>query len=214
VDVVLDNLDVFRAGLRTTVSLTLLSYATALAIGIVVAACRVSPIPPLRLAGAFFVETVRNTPLTVLFVLFFFGLTKVGIKYGAFTTAVIVLGGYTGAFVGETVRAGINAVSRGQAEAARSLGLTFPQVLRIVVLPQALRTVVAPLGSLFIALIKNSSVAAIIAVPELVHRTDILANDTALPIPVFLGAAVAYLLLTIPSGFAFRAIEHRVAIKR
>lgn len=213
-DVVFDNLDVFFAGLRTTVSLTLLSYAAALVIGIVVAACRVSPIPPLRFAGAFYVETVRNTPLTVLFVLFFFGLTKVDIKYSAYMTAVIVLGGYTGAFVGETVRSGINTVSRGQAEAARSLGLTFPQVLSIVVLPQALRTVVAPLGSLFIALIKNSSIAALIAVPELVYRTDSLSNDTARPIPIFLGAAVAYLLLTIPSGFAIRAIEHRAAIKR
>src|SRR3954466_10016261 len=107
--------------MRTTVSLTLLAFALALLIGIVVAACRVSPVPPLRAAGTFYVETVRNTPLTVLFVLFFFGITKVGITYGAFTTAVIVLGGYTGAFVAETVRAGINSVGRGQAEAARSL---------------------------------------------------------------------------------------------
>jgi glutamate transport system permease protein len=214
VDVVFGHLDVFLAGIRTTVSLTLLSYVVALVVGIVVAACRVSPVTPLRAVGTSYVETVRNTPLTVLFVLFFFGLTKVDIKYSAFVTAVIVLGGYTGAFVGETVRSGINAVSRGQAEAARSLGLTFPQVLRIVVLPQALRTVVAPLGSLFIALIKNSSIAALIAVPELVYRTDALSNDTARPIPVFLGAAVAYLLLTIPSGFAIRAIEERAAIKR
>lgn len=213
-DVVFDNLDVFLAGLRTTVSLTLLSYAAALVIGIVVAACRVSPIPPLRFTGAFYVETVRNTPLTVLFVLFFFGLTKVDIKYSAYVTAVIVLGGYTGAFVGETVRSGINTVSRGQAEAARSLGLTFPQVLRIVVLPQALRTVVAPLGSLFIALIKNSSIAAIISVAELVFRTEDLANDTAQVIPVFLGSALAYLIMTVPSGFAFATLERRVAIRR
>ena len=126
-DVVFDNLDVFAEGMRTTVSLTLLSFAVAFVIGIVVAACRVSPVPPLRIAGAFYVETVRNTPLTVLFVLFFFGLTKVGIKYGAFTTAIIVLGGYTGAFVGETVRAGINSVSRGQAEAARPWGSRSPR---------------------------------------------------------------------------------------
>jgi glutamate transport system permease protein len=214
VDVVFDNLDVFLAGMRATMSLTLLSFAMAFAIGIVVAACRVSPIPPLRLVGTLYVETVRNTPLTVLFVLFFFGLTKVGIKYGAFTTAVIVLGGYTGAFVGETVRSGINAVSRGQAEAARALGLTFPQVFRIIVLPQALRTVVAPLGSLFIALIKNSSIAALISVKELVFRTDALASDTARVIPVFLGAAVAYLILTVPSGVIVGVLERRTAIRR
>ena len=213
-DVILDNLDVYVAGMRTTMSLTLLSFAVAFVIGIVVATFRVSPIPPLRVAGAFYVETVRNTPLTVLFVLFFFGLTKVGIKYGAFTTAVIVLGGYTGAFIGETVRSGINTVSRGQAEASRALGLTFAQVLRIVVLPQALRTVVAPIGSLFIALIKNSSIAALISVEELVFRTDALANDTAQVIAVYLGAVVAYLILTVPSGLAFSALERRVAIRR
>jgi glutamate transport system permease protein len=214
VDVVLDNLDVFIAGLRTTVGLTLLSYAVALGVGIVIAACRVSPIPPLRWAGVFYVETVRNTPLTVLFVLFFFGLPKVDILFEPFPTAVIVLGGYTGAFVAETVRSGINTVSRGQAEAARSLGLTFPQVLRIVVLPQALRSVVGPLGGLFIALTKNSSIAAIISVSELVFRTDNLANETARAVPVYLGAAVAYLLVTIPSGVAFRALERRVAFRR
>jgi glutamate transport system permease protein len=214
VDVVLDNLDVFLAGMRVTALLTLVSFVVAFVVGLIVAGCRVSPIPPLRWAGAFYVETVRNTPLTVLFVLFFFGLTKVGIIYGAFTTAVIVLGGYTGAFVAETVRAGINAVGRGQAEAARSLGLTFPQVLILVILPQALRTVVPPLGGLFIALIKNSSIAALIAVPELVFRTDSLANTTSQPIPVYLGAACAYLVMTVPSGYAISVLERRVAIHR
>jgi glutamate transport system permease protein len=214
VDIVFDNLDVFAEGMRTTVSLTLLSYAVAFVIGIVVAACRVSPIPPLRVAGAFYVETVRNTPLTVLFVLFFFGLPKVGIIYEPFPTAIIVLGGYTGAFVAETIRSGINTVAVGQAEAARSLGLTFPQVLFLVILPQALRTVVAPLGSLFIALIKNSSIALVIAVEELVFLTDSLANETAQPIPIYLGAAAAYLLLTVPSGVVIGVIERRVAIKR
>lgn len=213
-DVVWDNLDVFTAGLRTTLWLTLLSFGAALLVGVALAAGRVSPVPPLRAAGAFYVEMARNTPLTVLFVLFFFGLTKVGIKFSAFNTAVIVLGGYTGAFVGETVRSGINAVSRGQAEAARALGLTFPQVLVTVVLPQALRTVVGPLGNLFIALTKNSSIAAVIAVPELVYRTDLLVDQTARPIPIFLGAAAAYLVLTIPSGLAFRALEARTAIRR
>ncbi len=213
-DVVLDNLGVFAEGMRTTMSLTLLSFAAAFVIGIVVAACRVSPVPPLRLAGAFYVETIRNTPLPVLFVLFFFGLTKVGIQYAGFTTAVIVLAGYTGAFLGETVRSGINTVSAGQAEAARALGLTFPQVLGLIVLPQALRTVVAPIGSLFIALIKNSSIAAIISVAELVFRTEDLANDTAQVIPVFLGSALAYLIMTVPSGFAFATLERRVAIRR
>src|SRR5688572_19262731 len=192
--------------MRTTVSLTLLAFTAAMVVGTVVAAFRVSPVPPLRWAGATYVELVRNTPLAVLFVLFYFGVTKVGIIYGPFTSAVIVLGAYTGAFVAETVRSGVNAVATGQAEAARALGLTFPQVLRIVVLPQAFRTVVAPLGNLFIALTKNSSVASVISVLELTEVADRLNTSTARPIPVFLGAAVAYLVLTMPSGWAVGAI--------
>ena len=213
-NVVLDNLGTYAEGMRTTVSLTLLSFAAAMVVGTVVAAFRVSPIPPLRWAGTTYVELVRNTPLAVHFVLFYFGLTKVGVRYGVFTSAVIVLAMYTSSFVAETVRSGVNAVATGQAEAARSLGLTFTEVLLVVVLPQAFRTVVAPLGNLFIALTKNSSVASVISVLEITEVADRLNTNTARPIPVFLGAAFAYLLLTLPSGWAVGAIERRVAIKR
>lgn len=212
--VVLDNLDVFVEGARTTAVLTFASYAVALVVGLMIATFRVSPIPPLRLAGTTYVTFVRNSPLTVLFFLFFFGLTKVGILFSPFPTAVIVLGGYTGSFVGETIRSGINTVNRGQAEAARAIGLTFPQTLVSVVLPQALRSVVAPLGSLFIALTKNSSIASLFVVEELTFKVDSLANNTARGIPVFVGAALMYLAMTIPSGIGVAALERRVAIKR
>jgi glutamate transport system permease protein len=214
VGVVLDNLDAYANGLRLTVALTLLSFALAFVLGTVLAACRVSPVPPLRAAAATYTELVRNTPLTVLFVLFFFGLPKIGVRYSPFTSAVVVLSAYTGAFLGETIRSGINTVAVGQAEAARSLGLTFPQVLGGIVLPQAFRSVVAPIGNLFIALTKNTSVALVIAVHELTFETYRLNTDLARPIPIFLGAATAYLVLTIPSGLAFGALERRVAIKR
>ena len=213
-EVVLDNLDLFLRGMRTTVSLTVLSFAAAFVIGTVVAAFRVSPVPPLRAVGAFYVATVRNTPLAVLMVLFFFALPDVGIIFSAYVSAVIVLSAYTGAFVGETIRSGVNAVSRGQGEAARAIGLTFPQSMRIIVLPQAFRTVVAPLGSLFIALIKNSALAALISVNELAGTAEQLITDTARPIPIFFGAAAAYLVLTIPSGLVLGRLEHRLAIKR
>lgn len=179
-----------------------------------VAAFRVSPVGPLRAAGTAWVEIVRNIPLTVIFVLFFFGFTKIGISYPPFVSAVIVLSAYTSAFIAETVRSGVNAVSRGQAEAARAIGLTFPQTLAVVVLPQAFRTVVAPLGNLFIALTKNSSIASVIAVAELTRVTSDLNTATAAGAPLFVGAAVAYLLLTLPSGFLFGFIERRVAVKR
>ena len=213
-DVVLDNADLYWAGLRTTVALTLVSFVVAFVLGVVVASFRVSPVPPLRGAGAFYVETFRNTPLAVLMLLFYGGFTKLGVRYDEFTSAVIVLSVYTSTFIAETVRSGINTVARGQAEAARALGLTFPQVLGTIVLPQALRTVVAPLGSLFIALTKNSSLASIISVVELTEAADRVHNRAADPIAAFLGAALAYLILTFPSGLAVGALERRVAVKR
>lgn len=200
--------------MRTTIVLTLASFAVAMVVGTVVAAFRVSPVPPLRAAGALWVQMLRNTPLTVLLLLFVFGFTKIGLAYSYEVSSIIVFGAYTSAFVAETVRSGINAVARGQAEAARAIGLTFPQILRIVVLPQAFRTVVPPLGNIFIALTKNTSIASIVSVDDLAEVADRLNSATARPIAVFLGAAAAYLMLTLPSGFAFGWLERKVAIRR
>jgi glutamate transport system permease protein len=183
-------------------------------VGVLVAACRVSPVPPLRAAGTVYVELVRNCPLTVLFVLFFFGLPNAGIIYPRFASAVIVLGVYTSAFVAEVVRSGINTVASGQAEAARALGLTFTQMLGSIVLPQALRTVVAPLGNVFIALVKNSSIAYTISVIELTGTAQRIAVATADFFPAFMAAAVIYLAITLPSGWVIGRIEQRVAVRR
>lgn len=213
-DVILDNLDRFAEGLWLTVQLTVLSYLLAFVIGTVIAAFRVSPVAPMRAAGTAYVELVRNTPLLVLLVLAFFGFPKLGIVWSPFVTAVVMLSVYTGAFVGETIRAGINTVARGQAEAARAIGLTFPQTLGLVVLPQALRSVVPPLGNLFIALTKNSSLAYAISVVELTGTADRLGNESAQYLAAFGGAFVAYLILTLPSGLLFGVLERRVAVRR
>ena len=212
--VVLDNLGLYAEGIRTTVVLTLASFTVALVVGTAVAAARVSRVPPLRAAGALWVEVIRNTPLAVQFVIFFFGFTKIGIQYPAFTSSIIVLGAYTSAFVAETLRSGVNSVATGQAEAGRALGLRFSQLLAVIVLPQAFRTVVGPLGSVFIALTKNSSLAGLISVLELTEVADRLNTETARPLAVFAGAAIGYLLLTLPSGWAVGQIERRVAIRR
>lgn len=209
-----DNLDVFWAGLRTTAALTGLSFMLALLIGVVLAACRVSPVRPLRAAAMFYVETVRNMPLTVHMLLAFFGWPKLGFRYSPFVTAVIVLAYYTGAFVGETIRAGINTVGRGQVEAARSIGLGFGKQLRLVVLPQALRSVVAPLGSLLSALVRNSAVAYTIAVLDIMGRSDRLITTTAKPLEVLIGAALTYYVLTIPIAFGINAVDRRQRIIR
>jgi glutamate transport system permease protein len=212
--VIVDHIGQYLGGMGDTVALTLLSFAIAFVIGVVVAGFRVSPVPPLRAVGSVYVNIVRNTPLLLIFVIFFQGLPKVGILFSPFPSAIVVLSLYTGTFVAETVRAGINSVAVGQAEAGRSLGMTFPQVLVVVVLPQALRTVVQPLGSIFIALIKNSALATIIAVPNLGRVASEVAVETAQIVPSYIGAGLAYLALTLPSGQVVGWLERRVAIKR
>lgn len=212
--VVLDHLPEFLRATRSTAELTALSFLVALIGGTVMAAFRVSPVPPLRWVGTVYVELIRNTPLIVLFFLFFFGLPQVGVRFSTFTSAIIVLSGYTGTFVAETVRAGINTVAAGQVEAARSLGLTFPQTLGIVVMPQAFRAVVAPLGSVLIALIKNSAVASTIAATELTFFSNQLNNQTARPVAVYVGAALFYMALALPTGWAVGWLERKVAITR
>jgi glutamate transport system permease protein len=214
VDVIVDNFGRFADGFWITVQLTLLSFVFAFIIGVLVAGFRVSPIPPLRAAGALYVETVRNTPLLVLLILAFFGLPKLGFTWSAFITAIVVMSIYTGAFVGEAIRAGINTVGVGQVEAARAIGLRFSQVLGLVVLPQALRSVVQPLGSLFSALVRNTSLAYAISVLDLTGTADRVGNETAQYLPAFTGAFIGYLILTLPAGFVFGVIERRVAVKR
>ncbi|MEX0789802.1 MAG: amino acid ABC transporter permease, partial [Actinomycetota bacterium] len=186
----------------------------AVVIGVVVAGFRLSPGPPLRAAGAFYVETVRNIPPLVLLLVFYFGFPDIGIVYSEFVSAALILALYTGAFVGEAIRSGINTVARGQAEAARAVGLTFSQTLVLVVMPQALRSVVPPMGNLFIALVKNTSLASVISVAELTFISKRLITDTAEGLLVFFGTAMAYLVLTLPAGWIVGRIERKSAIKR
>lgn len=212
--VVLEHLGDFATAIRTTLWLSVLAFALALLLGFAVATMRVSPVAPLRAAGLLYVETFRNIPLTAFFALAVFGLPKVGILISFFAFAVMVLGVYTGAFVSEAVRSGINTVAAGQAEAARSLGLTFGQTLTNVVLPQALRSVVQPIGSLFIALVKNSAIASVFAVAELTQNFDTLTERASATLPLLGGTAVAYLLITIPAGLLTGVVERKVAFKR
>jgi glutamate transport system permease protein len=212
VDAVLDNLDLYRQGFLTTLALTALSSALALALGTLLAAMRVSPVPPLRAAGALYVETVRNTPLTVVFFFAVFVLPQVDVRLSFFVFAVVAVTLYHAAFFCEAVRSGINAVSAGQAEAARSIGLTFGQSLRLVILPQAFRTVIPPIINVVIALTKNTSIAAAFGVLELTGVGQRLANaNSDAVIPLLLGIVVCYLVITLPSGWLAGALERRVA---
>ena len=211
----IDNFPLLRDAFLTTLSVALLAGLLALVLGTVLAAFRVSPITPLRGLATFYVETFRNTPLTVVFFFIIFGLPQIDFAVGFFTGAVLSVGLYTAAFVCEAVRSGINAVSPGQAEASRALGLTFSQSLREVVLPQAFRTVVPPLGNVFIAMVKNTSIAAGFAVTELTASLSRLSNANGGEILLVLFAVVVgYMLITLPAAYLVSRVERRVAILR
>ncbi|MBM7805386.1 glutamate transport system permease protein [Geodermatophilus bullaregiensis] len=211
-----DNADLLWSAFLTTLSLAVVSGVCALVLGTVLAAMRVSPVAPLRGLATFYVEVFRNTPLTVVFFFLAFGIVQIDLQFPSrFITAVAALSLYTAAFVCEALRSGINAVPPGQAEAARALGLTFGQSLRQVVLPQAFRTVVPPLGNVWIALAKNTSIAAGFAVTDLTAALQRLANANADQLlAVFAAVVLGYLVITLPSAWLIRAIETRVAIVR
>jgi glutamate transport system permease protein len=195
---------------------------SALVLGVVLAAMRVSPVPVLRGFGTAWVNVFRNTPLTLIIFFCYFGLyATLGLKLSDdidvnnFWLGVVGLSVYTAAFVCEAFRSGINTVPPGQAEAARAVGLTFTQTLRIVVLPQAGRAVIAPLGSIFIALCKNSTIVGTIGLLEASNIMKQLINDNGdAVIAIFLVFAGTFAAVLIPVGYLFGWLANRLAVQR
>ncbi|GGO07196.1 putative glutamate ABC transporter, permease [Microbispora rosea subsp. aerata] len=222
-EAVVDELPVILGAFWLTVKLTVVSGVISLVWGIVLAAMRVSPLPVLRGAGALYVNVLRNTPLTLIIVFCGLGLGTVmnvqfsqdDLSLNSFWLSIVGLSAYTSAFVCEVVRSGINTVPLGQAEAARAIGLTFLQTLRLVILPQAVRAVIAPLGSLLNALVKNTTVAAAIGVMEAALRMKNLfdAHGDAI-IPIFLGFAAGFIVLTLPLNLLSGRLAQRLAVAR
>lgn len=204
-----------------TIRLAFFSAIGALLLGTVVAVMRVSPVAVLRLMGTWYVNVFRNTPLTLLMVLSVLGLTFImGIslsddfQQNAIRWAIVMLSVYHAAFVCEALRSGVNTVPAGQAEAARSIGLTFGQSMWTVVLPQAFRGSIAPLGSTLIALIKNTTVAAVIGTPEAAGlMQEIIENETG-SFAVFAVFAAGFVILTLPLGLYFTSLSRRLAVRR
>jgi len=214
-NVLLDHFALFREGFLGTVELTALSGLIALMLGVVIAAFRVSPVPPLRYFGATWVLLFRNTPLTLLFFVVVLALPRLGLNtWSFFQLAVLALSTYTSAFVCEAVRSGINTVPLGQAEAARSIGMTFTQTLRLIVLPQATRTALPPIGSLMIALTRNSAIAGGFSVFELFSVQKTLSEEGYGIWTIFVWVAAAYLLLAFAISALFRFLENRMAVAR
>ncbi|WP_405906319.1 MULTISPECIES: amino acid ABC transporter permease [unclassified Streptomyces] len=206
-----------------TVKLTALSALGSLVLGTLLAAMRVSPVPLMRGFGTAYVNIVRNIPLTVIIVFASLGLADIfGVTLGApddfkvqgFRLAVLGLAGYHAAFVCEALRSGINTVPPGQAEAARAIGLSFSQVLRLIVLPQAFRSVIGPLANVLIALTKNTTVAAAIGVAEAAYLMKEMIENEAQTLAIGAVFAFGFVVLTLPTGLLLGWLSKRLAVKR
>ncbi|ANW17737.1 amino acid ABC transporter permease [Streptomyces clavuligerus] len=207
----------------TTTQLAVYSAIGSLVWGTVLVAMRVGPVPVMRAFATGYVNVVRNTPLTVVVVACSLGLNQtLRFSLGAdnfedigFRMAVLGLVAYTGTFVCEALRSGINTVPVGQAEAARALGLSFLQVLTLIILPQAFRSVVAPLANVLIALTKNTTVAAAIGVTEAaLLMSEMVENEADALFAVFAVFAFGFIVLTLPTGLLLGWVSKRVAVKR
>lgn len=191
-------------------------------IGTVLAVMRISPLPSLRWAGTTYVNVFRNTPLTIIIVFCVLGLwSQLGVTLSSnfnenfFRLAVLGLSVYHAAFVCEALRSGVNTVPIGQAEAARAIGLGFLPTARLIILPQAFRGAVAPLGNTLIALTKNSTVAAAGSVAEasglmktmIEFRPDVI-------FAIFLTFALGFVIIVIPIGLATTSFSRRLAVTR
>lgn len=211
---------------RTTIELTALSGLGALVLGTLLAAMRLSPVPVLTWIASSYVNVVRNTPLTLIILFCSFGLAQTlgitlvdsasttSIADSNFRLAILGLALYTAAFVCETVRSGVNTVPVGQAEAARSLGFTFTQNLRMILLPQAFRAVIIPLGSVLIALTKNTTIASAIGVAEAALLMKEMTENTAALIAVGSIFAAGFIALTLPLGLLFGWLGKRLSVAR
>jgi len=185
--------------------------AFSLAVGTVIAALRVSPIGALSTFAAGYVEFFRNIPLLIVLFFVLNGLPHAGITFDFFTTGVVGLTAYTAAYVAEVVRSGLEAISRGQVEASRSLGLSWMQMMRYVLLPYTFRIIIPPLGTLFVALVKNTSLCSAVAVPEILYQAEVIEGRTFNP-DIFLIAGLLYLVLTVPLGAAVNLVERRYSL--
>jgi aspartate/glutamate/glutamine transport system permease protein len=215
-EVLSEHLPEFSSGFLVTIRLVAISFVIAMVVGILVAALRVAPLKPLNWLGGVFVETFRNTPLLVLLFISYAGLRRAGIPIGPWVAGTASLGLYTAAYVAEALRSGVFAVGKGQIEASLSLGLDYPRTLRYIVLPQAIRTVIPHLGSLTIAMIKNSAIigVSLLALGDLLHQARLVNSRTFQTDEVFFWAAVGYLILTGLTTLAVRQLEARYAIRR
>ena len=202
------------AAATQSLELMLIAFFIALVFGAVLAAMRRSRFTLLSRIAGVYLTAVRGTPVLAQLFFIYFGLAEMGLVLSSWQAAIIGLGGNSAAYVAEIYRAGIESVSRGQIEAARSVGLRRFQITRLVVLPQMVTVVLPPLANQAVVLIKETSVASLIAAPELMHAARDLAAEFYMPLEIYLLAGLMYLLLAFPMSVVARWLEVRLRVQR
>ncbi|EIT86343.1 glutamine ABC transporter permease protein glnM [Fictibacillus macauensis ZFHKF-1] len=207
-----DHWDTYIEGFLTTIKASLLALVLSFILGTIIAVMRIAPIAPLRWLGTLFVEFFRNIPLVLILFFCYFALPEVGLPLDGFQAGTIALTIYTASFIAEAIRAGIMAVNTGQMEAGRSSGLTYIQTMRYIILPQAIKIVIPPLGNQFINLVKNTSVLGIVAGLDLMYFGDSISSETYDVFNVYIFVAAFYLVLTVPLSLFVGFLERRLAV--
>lgn len=198
-------------GLWNTILCSVIALIGSLIIGTFFALLEISQKRVIRVIGSVYVEVFRNIPLLVIAMGFFLIVPMYIAKINGFTAGTIGLTLYTSAFIAETVRAGINSVETGQLEGALANGMTYTQAMRYIILPQAFKVVIPPLGNQFINLVKNSSVLAFVAGFDLMYQGNLIANDTLQTMPTYFIVGVLYLIITLPLSYYMRHLEKKLA---
>lgn len=202
--------DYYLEGLSNTLQASLYGLIGAFVLGVIIAVFRIAPIRPLNWFGTAYVEFLRNIPLLITVFFFYNGLPVLNIDLSGFASGTIGLAVYTSAFIAEAIRAGIQSVPKGQTEAARSSGLTYIQAMRFVILPQAIKIVIPPLGNQFINLVKNSSILGVVAGLDLMYQADLVNSNTFDVFSTYIFVGAFYLMLTIPLSLFVRYLERRL----
>ena len=205
------NWNAFISGFGWTLLSSVLALFFSLIIGSLFAILEVVPNKFLRIIGNVYVEIFRNIPLLVITMFFYLVIPLYIVKINGFTAGTIGLTIYTSAFIAETVRAGINSVDIGQMEAARSQGMTFWQAMRYIVLPQAFKYVIPPLGNQFVNLVKNSSVLAFVAGFDLMYQGNAIASQTFETVNTYIIVGLFYLVITLPISYYMQHLERKLA---
>lgn len=212
--VLTDNMDFWIAALMGTLRIFFFGLIIALVLGFIVGAMRVSPVPIARGVGGAYVNFVRNTPLTLMFFIFAFGVPPVFNYQNPEVLGILAIGLYTATYVAETVRSGINTVPVGQAEAARAIGMSFGQVMSNIVLPQASRSVIPPMMSVIIAFLKNTTVAAGFSIMNLGSARAWLSERGENAMVVLLWVAAIFVVLVFVLSLIQNYLEKKLKVAR